>query len=729
MADVSKFLQNGKTYIEEVATYLEERGLVSGKDVAIYPYQLVDYGYLVKFNDQFQPYVPEGWAYQVRGPDGAYYSDRFLLRVCNKPPNVYRRSGKNKDPELVELPKFLHVGPPKADMTHFTSTLQELVTSPVIMLHEKFSSAALAVKLLGVPSVALSGCYNWSKDRALRPSLRKVVELAQQGTKIYICFDGDLTINPNIMSAARQLKGWIDGLRPDIDVVFPVVPDNERGPGWDDWIVSRGASAAPDWLAELQKQGMEITPAMPVGWLIEAYGLSFKETKQGIEIEHTSDNYMRLLSHPEWKGWAKNIDNNIVNTDTLEYATIDHILLEYEAWLQSMVFSGRGANVRSSMVLSAVMRRLELNKCSVPHLILANLPEVSYEEATAAATKAVTEGIEVVGPMSVPHTAETLLRVARDMVGLWAVEPELSPQWLLALVGPSGSGKSNFIERLLACLTVHGCRWQPAEVPKSGSRADPTEYKRIMRDSLVAILDEYEPDEAAARVIEREFFTLSTKRQDMLRDPYSRGPAPCYLRAGIFLTTTDNNRHFIRSIKGAGAERRFIILDVKGVVMGPDGYMTSNRALLEQLSPTILRYGFQMWQQGENSSANEYSLPTVSAYMSDAGVLDRIGQIMSRTAIEDLMKADWKVGMGSGRHHEEGEKVYRFTVRMLAVYLVGGGKPLARYELRDLENVCLELGAQRREGIHKLAGGKPGRNVLEVYDWPNFVEALGARLL
>ncbi|WP_263749338.1 hypothetical protein, partial [Klebsiella pneumoniae] len=41
--------------------------------------------------------------------------------------------------------------------------MDELVHSPTIMIHEKFTSAALAVKLLGVPSIALSGCWNWSR--------------------------------------------------------------------------------------------------------------------------------------------------------------------------------------------------------------------------------------------------------------------------------------------------------------------------------------------------------------------------------------------------------------------------------------------------------------------------------------------------------------------------------------------------------------------------------------
>lgn len=720
---ISKFLQNGKTYLEEVAEYLDARGLTV-QDISIFPYQLVDYGYLTKFNDEYKPYVPEGWAYQVRGPNGDYYEDRFLLRVCNRPERVYRKQGR-QDPVPVDLPKFLHVGPPKADMTHFTSTMNELANANVIMFHEKFTSAALSVKLLGVPSLALSGCYNWSQGGQIKPSVRRVIELAKQDATIYICFDGDIATNQNVMLAAKQFKGWINGLRPDITVVFPEVPDGESG--WDDWLPKQ-EDPAKAWLAELQKQGMEITAAMPVGWLIETFGLSYRITKQGgVEIEHTSDNYLRLLNHPEWAMYGKNIDSTIVNEDTLQPFVLDHFLLEYEAWLQSHVFCGCGATVRASMVLSAVLRRLEKRKLSVPHIILSQIPEVTRDEAYAAALKATTDGINVVGPMSTENTAETLLRIARDLVGLWAVEAELAPQWILALVGPSGSGKSNFIERLLAVLTHRGCKWQPAEVPKNGSRADTVEYKRIMRDSLIAMLDEYEPDEAVARHLEREFFSLSTKRQDMMRDPYSKAPAPCTLRAGIVLTTVDNNRHFVRSAKGAGAERRFIILDVKGVVMGPDGKMTSNRALLEELSPTIMRYGYQMWRDKVTGSANEFSTPTVGDYISDANVVDKIGQMMSRSSMDDLRKADWGVCVGSG-HKGDRDKVYRFTPKMLALYLMGSTRPLTRYELKDLELLCIELGAQRTEGVAKLTSGVSARNALEVENWPRFVDSLATRL-
>ena len=721
---ISKFLQNGKTYIEEVAEYLEARGLTT-QDISIFPYQMVDYGYLTRTNDEFKPYVPEGWAYQVRAPSGDYYEDRFLLRVCNRPQRVYRKQGRG-DPTPVDLPKFLHVGPPKADMTHFTSTLNDITNSDIIMFHEKFTCAALSVKLLGIPSLALSGCYNWSQGGSIKPSVRRVIELAKDKATIYICFDGDITTNQNVMLAARQFKGWINGLRPDITVVFPQVPDGQSG--WDDWLpLQKDPSRA--WLDELQKQGLEITAAMPIGWLIETFGLAWRATKQGdVEIEHTSDNYLRLLTHPQWAAWGKNIDGTIVHEDTLQQMTLDTFLLEYEAWLQSNVFSGRGAAVRASMVLSATIRRLETHKISVPHLILAQLPEVTKDEAQRAATQAVTTGINVVGPMSIEDTSETLLRIARDLVGLWAVEADLSPQWILALVGPSGSGKSNFIERLLAVLTHRGCKWQPAEIPKDGSRADTTEYKRIMRDSLIAMLDEYEPDEAVARKLEREFFSLSTKRQDMMRDPYSRAPAPCTLRAGIVLTTVDNNHNFVRSAKGAGAERRFIVWEMKGVVMGPDGKMTSNRKLLEELSAPILRYGYQMWRDGVGGSANEFSMPTVSQYISESNVVDKIGQLMSRGAMDDLMQADWAVGRGkgAGKHKLDG-KVYRFTTKMLALYLLGAAKPLTRYELKDLELLCLDLGAQRIEGVTKLGDGRPARGVLEVHDWPAFVQNLVSR--
>lgn len=732
---ISKFLQTGHTYIGEAAAYLEARGVAANKDVSIVPYHCVNHGYLVKRGNLYEPWLPEGWAFRVRGPDGEYYDDRLLLRPCNKKEDIYRREKVNKGKEWdvvpVDVPKFLHIGPKGADLTHFASTLHELVNSPVLMFHEKFTSAALAIKHLGVPSLALSGCTNWSKEKSLRPSVRNVVELAQHGATIYVCFDADISTNADVNYAATQLRGWITGLRPDIRVVFPIVPEMADGSnGWDDWAVEQGPQVAEHWLALLQEQGYEITPAMPAGWLIETYGLAWKATKNdGIEIEHTSDNYLKLLNHPHWRDWARNIDGTIINAETLELRDEDNFLFEYEAWLQTNVFPGSGAKVSGRMVFAAVMRRLQIHRVSFPHLVLEAMDEVSEDDALAAANRWLTEATKVVAPMTHEENVATLLRICRDLVGLWAVDPDISPQWMLALVGPSGSGKSNWPERLCAFLNVDGPerpRWQPAEVPKTGSRSDPTEYKRIMRDNLVVMLDEYEPDDTIARGLEREFFSLSTKRQDMMRDPYSRKPKACTLRAGIILTTVDTNRRFIRSAKGAGAERRFIVWEMVGTVMGPDGKMTSNRPLMEELGAVLMRYGWQMWRDKVRGSANEFSTKYVHDYISDANVSGKVnmGGLRSVDALEDEFTK-----LGQQWAMRDGGKV-RISDKMLANALCPGAN-LTRGDRKDIVLMAYECGAvdaPQSSGVTALANGKKARNVLEVADWPRFIEEMFARL-
>lgn len=723
---ISKFLEQGHTYIGEAAAYLEARGVAANKDVSIVPYHCVNHGYLLKRGNLYEPWLPAGWAFRVRSPDGEYYDDRFLLRPCNKKEDIYRRErvGKEYDVVPVDVPKFLHIGPKGADLTHFASTLNELVNSPVLMFHEKFTSAALAIKHLGIPSLALSGCTNWSKERSLRPSVRKVVELAQHGATIYVCFDADIGTNADVKYAASQLRGWISGLRPDLKVVFPIVPEMADGRnGWDDWAVDQGNNIRGEWLTILQEQGYEITPAMPIGWLIETYGLAWRVVKDQIKIEHTSDNYLKLFNHPAWKDWGQNIDGSIINCDTLESTTEDLFLLEYEAWLQSNVFAGNGADVRRNMVVAAAMRRLQIHKVSAPHLALEAMDEVSEEEALDAANRWLTEGLKVVAPMTHDENVVTLLRICRDLCGLWAVDPNLSAQWMLALVGPSGSGKSNWPERLLACLSRAGVRWQPAEVPKNGNRSDPTEYKRIMRDNLVVMLDEYEPDDMVARTLEREFFSLSTKRQDSMRDPYSRKPAPCTLRAGIVLTTVDTNRNFIRSAKGAGAERRFIVWEVKGTVRGPDGKLTSNRTLMDELGAKLMRYGWQMWRDGAEGSANEFSINYAANYIADSNILSKssLGSGRNLNGMEeDMIKMGQQWAMTNGE--------VRLTEKML-VNLLYSGQPLSRGDRKDFSLLARECGAREADGeVAKLADGKAARNVLVVEDWRAFVEALFVRL-
>lgn len=722
---ISKFLQTDKNFLNEVAEYLDSRGLTI-QDLPILPYKNANLGFFTKTGtDQYAPLILEGWAFQIRGPEAEFYDDRWLLRPCNWPAEqIYQR--RNKVYHLVEKPpKFVQLSDKGADCIYYMATMEELCHAPIVMFHEKFTSSALAQKITGIPSLALSGCTNWSTDKRLKDSLVHMIKCMAPSAKIVVCFDGDIIENPNVMHAASQLKGWIHAIRPDLACVFPNVPTMLDGRnGWDDWLVDQNEFARSHFLALIEDSGVDVTTALPVAHLIAKYQVKVKVTKDRIIIEQTAANYRRLLAHPLWADYIQDTSGMIFNREDIPAGgeTMDSFAMRYETWLADTVFQGEGAGVRGTQVKQACKMALGERIESIPLLLLSAQPPVTLEQAQAAAQRMFTDGIKVTGPMSMDETVETMIRCARDMVALWSTDRTVDVQWALALVGPSGCGKSNFPKSFTRCLQELGYEPKIAQLEKEGNRANMTEYVRLCRDSLVAVFDEYNPDERCAKQVEQNIFTLSTTRMSLQRRSHEEDGVDVFRRAAIMLTTVDKNRAYIRSSKGAG-ERRFITLEVEGV-RDWYGMRTSNREVITECALPLLVYGYQLFMAGDTTSATEFSALTTGGYITDSPILAKIAARWSlgdvATKLEDYKKMLYR----------ELTDDYRFSMPQMQALLLPDDR-LGRLEVHDFKTFIEELGAQNiGQARCNVANGKAAMkdNAYMVKDWDEFLARLVSKM-
>lgn len=685
---ISKFLQTDKTFLTEVAKYLDDRGL-SIQDLPVLPYKNANLGFFTKVGADYAPHILEGWAFQIRGANGELYDDRWLLRPCNWDGNTqyFQRRGQAYH-KVDKPPKFVQLSAKGDDCIYYMSTTEEICHAPIVMFHEKFSSSALAQKLTGIPSIALSGCTNWSNDKRLKDSLSDIIKLMVPSAKIVVCFDGDIIENPNVMHAASQLKGWIHAIRPDITCTFPNVPPMQDGRnGWDDWLVDQGEFARSHFLSIIEDSGVDVTTALPIAHLIAKYQVKVKVLKDRISIEQTAANYRRLLNHPFWSDYVQDVGGAIYNRENIGSGaeTLDDFAMRYETWLADTVFQGEGSAVRAAQVKQACTMELRARRMSIPLLLLSQQPPVTLLQAQQAAQRLMTDGIEVTGPMTMEENIATMIRVARDMVALWSPDKGVDVQWVLALVGPSGCGKSNFPKSFMKCLEPLGFFAPISQLEKEGPRSNMVEYVRQCRDSMVAVFDEYDPDDRSAKIVEQNIFTLSTTRVSNQRRSHEEDSSECLRRAALMLTTVDKNRKYIRSNKGAG-ERRFITMEVKGVKLY-GGKLTSDREVIAECALPLLVYGYQLYKEGNVDSATEFSSNHTDGYIAEAGILAKVAKRWTNadvaTKLDEFKKYIFR----------DVTQDYRFSMPMILDMLLPEDR-LGRLEVADFRDFIEELGAE-----------------------------------
>ena len=724
---------HGSTYITEAAEYLEARGL-SVEDVGIIPFASKNHGLSTEDGNE---YPLMGWAFMVKGEDGVPDPNVGHLRVMNWPQdgqplyNIFHRlDTRTKEKRLnTDRPKFVQLF--KGEFLYFTLPKDKVCHAPVVMIHEKITSAELATKAMGgmMPCLALSGCWGWGKNGKMGPRIKNTIENLQQDCKVLICFDGDIRTNDRIQRAARTLKSWIMGVRPDITCVFLEVPENEHGVGWDDWATGRGAELGADWIEEISRQGegINISGFIPPAFLADMFQLETKVIK-GKDAPvpcHTLDNYQRLLKHPEFSTLAQDIGGSVFDSEDIPAGglNIDDIVNNVQTWFEKNAYRDTPEAVRQAQIKRSVESQLRRNRISVPIRLLAEQPTVTEEQARSAAFKLITQGIEVLGPMSQEDTITTLLRCCRDMVALWSLDAEVDPQWVLALVGPTGCGKSNFPHSFLRCFEEWGYRPMVAKLAKSGNRAKIEELYRACRDSMVGIFDEYDPDDASDREVEQNLFTLSSTRVTNQRLSHGEYAVECFRHASLFLTTTDKNRSYIRSSKGEG-ERRFITLEVRGTKMY-DGSLSSDRDVIAECGATMLVYGYQLFMAKDSKDATQFSRATTEQYLSKAGIAVRMGQYWANWDLSDILRKF------HAAYYREATSDVRFSLPILYEKLMPGER-LTRQEKADLKEMIISLGAknvgQGRINDPKSAKDLKKDEVWSVVDWGAWCEGLIARI-
>lgn len=698
--------KDSPVYLEELAEYLDARGL----DAKAIPHTCNvcrDLGYMV----DGQPLALEGWAFYMKDMMGETDTSAMLFRPCNWPATgkLTQRRG-NEIEEVDKPPKFIQLAPRGHEFLNWVSPFEDMVQSPVVVFHEKTTSAYLCNQVLGAPTLALSGCWNWSKGRAPKPSLAHLLKNMRENAVLMVCFDGDIATNRNVMQAASSLKGWVSQARPDISIVFPriPVPDPDKM-GWDDWTVQMGQDAKEKWLELLTVEGMEITSLIPPAWLMADYGVSLMEKKgEKTIVEHTSENYYRLLRHPNWSMYrVDSMGGQVFNLDDVtERYNVDQFVNDYIFWLEANVYRGMGSYVRASEARRAVdrwMRNPDL-RASIPVSILEKLPEVTEEEARSAAHRLITDGIRVTGPMTPEDTVETILRVCRDMVSLWTEDPTVDPQWALALVGPSGCGKSNFPKSFLGVFQQHGYDPAVAQFMKEGNRASLEEVLRVARDSMIGVYDEYDPDDRCAKSVEQNLFTMSTLRKFKQRQMREEAGTEQLRHASVMLTTTDKNRQYIRSGKDTG-ERRFITLEVRGVRQY-GGILSSDREVITECGAVLLRWGLDAYRNGYPGDATEFSKATTAEFLGNPELLQRLGRLWARgdlrTVLNNFLTKQERKPNNSAPHA-------RFTAPQFADCMLPGEK-LSRQERSDLTDLLLDCGAK---GVGQARVNTPSGDVMK----------------
>lgn len=677
---ISRFLSsNNKTYIEEAANYLAARGLTT-KDVAVVHYVSVNYGHYTKNAEgQSVPLILDGWAYCLKDSSGEIRDNQYLLRVCNAPKQqVYQQYGKKEI--QVDLPKFIQTT--KHPVIHFCCKAENIYPSPLLMIHEKISSAELAWKTLRAPSVAISGCTGWGKSGKLHAELRELVGALAKDARVVVCFDGDIIGNANIGLSASQLKGAINTLRPDLVVTFPLVPDTTWGVGWDDWAVGMGEGVKDKWLEVLVEDGVEVVDVLPVDYLVSNFGVSYEVTKNAVRLEQTIDNYYRLLRFPRWADYRMDINGDVYN-GLERLGDSGALAVEYTRWLERSVCRGYGSKISDKRVKAAIALYLEDKKCSVALEMLRTLPAVGLDEARAAAEWLIVDGLRVVGPMTKAETVETILRMFRDMALRWGLDKNVDVQWVWAIVGPTGCGKSEYPNMLLSALRDVGYeRPLNTKFEKVGGRANITEYSRVARDNIVAMVDDYRPGESAAREVENNLYSLTSMRVNSMRKLYVDNSSDQMLHAVYFLTTTDTNRKFLRSNEDSG-ERRFIPMVVEGhVPFGPR--MVGDKAVIEQCGRVLLAWAAHGGGEGVLGSATEYSERYIKDFIQQSAAVASLG--------ERVIRWDWVEEVMLG-WYREGTADYRFSLPMLRGLLMMDGKH-SQIERADLDQLVERCGAK-----------------------------------
>lgn len=650
------------SYLEEAATELELYG-ITVQDAPISAFSVVDYGL---HDGNGKPYPLKGWSYLIKDREGRTSKKQVSTKICNYPDYPLYQKDKT---EWIDRPDRIGSG-----YVYYATTRKKITEANHVVLHSDIASAVLCGKTLQAASAAFAGFYGWDVSGQLLPELASLIHALKPECRIVVCFGNELSTNSAAQLSAGRLKACISALRPDVSVVFAAMPTGAAHKTWADWYIECGTPEL--WVNALADVGVVVDEVIPLHWLVEKYGVSVCEINKETQLEQSLDNYMRLFRHPRWLNIWQDTDNTLYQNDRL-IGSPSSLANEAQVWLERSVCQGYAGRVRRNVLVTAVDEYAR--SCKRDSLVLQLLKQktepVSLEAAKEAAHRLITSGLRVVAPMTQEQTVETVLRCFRDMVARWGCDRDVDSQWIWALVGKSGCGKSTFPTRLLGGLKKLGyAKPIVAQMEKNGTRASNAEYIRLSRSSLVCVMDDYNTlSEPMAKRIENELYQLTTAREVIVRDLYDKSVSSHMLHSVYFLTTTDTNKAFLKSDAGSG-ERRFITMEVEGHVE-MDGRLVGDHDVIEHCGIVLMRWAAHGGTV--DGSATEYSERHTGNYLSvNHGLEADLNAAIENMTDDALLEA-------MQRCYRQTTQDYRFTVTAFCELL--NMRPISQSEKRTIK--------------------------------------------
>ena len=167
----------------------------------------------------------------LRRTDGSVWAHQY------RPDNP--RIGSGGRLIKYETPHRLTVGldvPPGVDLARLTDPAE-----PLLITEGVFKADAGAIA--GLKIVALIGVWNWiaTNDAGGKAIIPKLYELAVNGGRVVLAFDGDVCRKFSVQQSAKTLGGWLAGRGATVEYLH--LPDGLGKVGLDDFLAAGNTAA------------------------------------------------------------------------------------------------------------------------------------------------------------------------------------------------------------------------------------------------------------------------------------------------------------------------------------------------------------------------------------------------------------------------------------------------------------------------------------------------------
>ena len=87
----------------------------------------------------------------------------------------------------------------------------------------------------GMCALGLAGVYGWRDADGVLPDWEQV---GLKGRIIYLAFDSDVTVKPQVRQALARLSKWLESKGADVQIVLFPAGDDGSKTGLDDWLAA-----------------------------------------------------------------------------------------------------------------------------------------------------------------------------------------------------------------------------------------------------------------------------------------------------------------------------------------------------------------------------------------------------------------------------------------------------------------------------------------------------------